>query len=93
MRLAEVEECRVITKVNIENLTQVKKEFLEEHLLKPSKLINTTQHFVKCTTQEFHQEVSTKVCDGELVIEKMKSRKLEAIMKNSSLWEEYQDQM
>jgi hypothetical protein len=33
------------------------------------------------------------VCDGELVIEKMKSRKLEAIMKNYSLWEEYQDQM
>jgi hypothetical protein len=48
---------------------------------------------VKCTAQEFQQEVSTKVCDGELVIEKMQSGKLEDIMKDYSLWEEYQDQM
>jgi hypothetical protein len=62
-------------------------------MLKPVRLINMTQHFVKHTTQELKKEVSTKVCDGELVMEKMQSGKLEDIMKDYSLWEEYQDQM
>jgi hypothetical protein len=42
---------------------------------------------------ELKQEVSTKVCDGELDVEKMQSGKLENIMKDYSLWKEYQDQM
>jgi hypothetical protein len=66
-----VEEHREISRVNIENLTEVNKESLEEHLLKPVRLITMTQNFVKRTTQELKQEVSTKVCDGELDIEKM----------------------
>jgi hypothetical protein len=45
------------------------------------------------TTQELKQEVSTKVCDGELDIEKMQSEKLKKIMDNYSLWKEYRDQM
>jgi hypothetical protein len=71
VRIVEVEEHMGIIKVNIGNLTQVKKEFLEEHMLKPVMLISMTQHFVKHTAHEFNQEVSTKVCDGELVMEKM----------------------
>jgi hypothetical protein len=66
---------------------------LEEHLLRPARLINTIQHFVKDTTKELQQEVSSKVCNGELIIEKLQSGKLEDIMKDYSLWEEYQDQV
>jgi len=60
-----------INKVNIENLTEVSKESLEEHLLKPLRLITMTQDFVKHITQELKQEISTKVCDEELDIEMM----------------------
>jgi len=40
-------------------------------MLKTSSLINMAQHFVKHTTHKLKKEVSTKVCDGELVMEKM----------------------
>jgi hypothetical protein len=48
---------------------------------------------MKSTSKELHNDVSAKVCNGELMIEKMKSSNLEDIMKDYSLWEEYQNQM
>jgi hypothetical protein len=89
--LVEVEKCREDNIVNIENPTQVKKDSLEEHPLKPDTLINMTEDFVQCTTRELKQEVSTKVCNGELDMENMQSGKLESIMKDYSLWKGYQD--
>ena len=58
-------------------------------MLKPHRLISMTQHFMKHTTQNLKEEVSMKFCDGENI----QSGKLEGIMKDYSLWEEYQDQM
>jgi predicted DNA-binding protein YlxM (UPF0122 family) len=75
-RIAEVEEHREISKMNIENLIEINKESLEEYMLKLVRLITMTQNFVKRTTQELKQEVSTKVCDGELDIEKMQVREI-----------------
>jgi hypothetical protein len=42
VRIFEVEEYREISQVNIENLTEVNKEVLEEYLLKPVRLITMT---------------------------------------------------
>jgi hypothetical protein len=66
---------------------------LEEHLLRPTRLTSKIQLFVKNAAKELHQELSAKVCSGELIVEKLQSGKLEDIMKDYSLWEEYQDQM
>ena len=66
---------------------------MEEHLLRPTWISNKIQHFVKNVEKELHQEVSTKVCNGELIVEKLQSRKLEDIMKYYYLWKEYEDQM
>jgi hypothetical protein len=70
IRIAEVEEHREIRKTNVEKLIKIIKASLEEHLLKPIRIITMTQNFVKHTTQELNQEVSTKFYDGELEIEK-----------------------
>jgi hypothetical protein len=93
VKIDEVEEHMEIRKVNIENLTKLNKESLEEHLLKLVRIITMTQNFVKHTTQELKQDVSTKVCDEELDIEKMQSESLKKIMENYSLWKEYWDLM
>jgi 23S rRNA pseudoU1915 N3-methylase RlmH len=61
IRMVEVEKHKETTKVNIEQLTEVNKDSLEEYLLKPTKLITMAQDFIKCTTEELNQEVSTKV--------------------------------
>jgi hypothetical protein len=66
---------------------------MEEHLLRPSQLIIKIQQFVKSTTKELQQEVSAKVCTRELIIEISQFDKLDDIMKDYSLWEEYQNQM
>jgi hypothetical protein len=92
-KIVEVEKCKEISQVSIQSLNQIEKESLEEHLLRPTQLTSKIQHFVKNTSKELHQEVSTKVCSGELIMEKLQSGNLEDIMKDYSLWEEYQDQM
>ena len=69
--ITEVEEHKKIRKKNIENLTEINKESVEEHLLKPVRLITMNKNFFKRTSQELKKEVSTKVCDGEMDIEKM----------------------
>jgi hypothetical protein len=56
-------------------------------------LITLTQNFIKKTEQELKLEVSTKICDGELDLEKMQLSKLEEIMKDYALWKEYWDHM
>jgi hypothetical protein len=92
-RIIEVEEHKKIIQVSIQSLTHIGKESLEEHLLRPSRLIIKIQQFVKSTVKELQQEVSAKVCSGELIIERSQSGKLEDIMKDYSLWEEYQNQI
>jgi hypothetical protein len=72
-RIVEVEECKKIIQVSIQILTQIGKESLEEHLLRPSRLIIKIQQFVKITMKELQQEVSAKVCSGELIIERSQS--------------------
>jgi hypothetical protein len=89
IRIIDVEKHKEVSRVNIENLTQVKNESLEEHMLKPTKFISMNQDFVKCTTWELKQEFSIKVCDGELEVEKMQSGKLENNMIYYSIWKEY----
>jgi hypothetical protein len=80
-----VEKHRETSKVNIELLTKINKDSLEEYLLRPVKLITMAREFIKSTTQELKQEVSTKVCDGELDVEKMQSKKLQKSMDDYSL--------
>jgi hypothetical protein len=63
-RIVEVEECKKISQISIQSLTQVGRESLEEHLLKLARLISTIQHFIKDTTKELKQEVSATVCNG-----------------------------
>jgi hypothetical protein len=58
--IVEVEKHRENRRVNIEHLTEVNKEYLEEYLLRPVKLITMSRDFIKCTTQ-LKQEVSTKI--------------------------------
>jgi hypothetical protein len=59
IRIVEVEEHREISKLNIEHLTEVNKESLEEYLLKPVRLITMTHDFIKHNTRiearGFHQ--------------------------------------
>jgi len=69
--IVAVEKHRETSKVNIEPLTKVNKESLEEYMLRLVKLITMARDFIKHTTQELKQEVSTKVCDCELDIKKM----------------------
>jgi hypothetical protein len=69
--ITKVEEHMEIRKKNIENLTEINKESVEENLLKPVRLITMNKNFFKRTSQELKKEVSTKVCDGEMDIEKM----------------------
>jgi hypothetical protein len=52
-----------------------------------------TRNFIKRVAQELRLEVSTKVCDGELDLEKMQSSRIEEIMKEHALWKQYRDQM
>jgi hypothetical protein len=93
IRIDEVEKHRETRKVNIEILTKVNKDSLEEYLLRPVKLITMARDFIKLTTQERKEEVSTKVCYGELYVENMHSEKLQNIMVNYSLYKEYRDRM
>jgi transposase len=61
--------------------------------MKPMKLITLAKRFIKNIEQELKLEVTTKICDGELDLEKMQLRKLEKIMEDYALWKEYRDQM
>jgi len=84
-RIIEVEKHKKISQVSIQSLTHIGKESLEEHLFRPSQLIIKIQQFVKSTVTELQQEVSDKVCNGELIIERLQSGKLDDIMKEYSL--------
>jgi hypothetical protein len=61
--------------------------------MKPIKLITLAKNFIKNTKQDLKLEVTTKICDGELDLEKMQLCKLENIMEDYVLWKEYKDQM
>jgi hypothetical protein len=43
-RIVEVEESTKIIQIGIKILTQIEREYLEEHLLIPCRLINMIQH-------------------------------------------------
>jgi hypothetical protein len=93
LRIVEVEEKREIGQVFIDQFTEVSQGILDEYFLNPMKLITMTQDFIKRTTQELILEVSTKIYNGELDLEKMQSSKLEEILKEHALWKEYRDHM
>jgi hypothetical protein len=55
VRVTKVEEHKEISRMNIEHLTDLNKESMEEHLLRPIRLITMTRDFIKRTTQELKQ--------------------------------------
>jgi hypothetical protein len=65
---------------------------IEEHLLFPTRLTQKIQSFVNSMVEWLHQEVVEKFCNGELVLERLKSSKLESIFNEYSTWKEHQDQ-
>jgi len=77
LRITEVEEKREISQVAIDQLTEENQGIIDEYLLNPMKLITMTQNFIKRTTKELNMKVSTKICDGELDLEKMQSSNIE----------------
>jgi hypothetical protein len=86
-RMVEVEDHKKSIQMNIQNLCQFEEKSIEEHLLKPARLTHKIQSFVKNTTEQLYQEVSTKVCNGELVLERLQSSKLESILRDHSILE------
>jgi hypothetical protein len=91
--MVEVEDHKKSIQENIQNLIQFEEKSIEEHLLKPARLTHKIQSFVKATSEQLYQEVSAKVCNGESVLERLQSRKLESILSDHSIWKEYQDQL
>jgi hypothetical protein len=61
--------------------------------MNPIRLIKLAHNFIKKTENELKLEVTTKICDGELDLEKMQLSNLEKIMEDYALWKEYKDQM
>ena len=61
--------------------------------MNPMKIITLDKSFIKNIEQELKLEVTTRICDGELDLEKMKLRKLEKIMEDYVLWKEHRDQI
>jgi hypothetical protein len=51
VRIDKVEKHMEIRRMNIEHLTELNKEYLEEHLLKPIRIITMTQDVSKIPTQ------------------------------------------
>jgi hypothetical protein len=49
--------------------------------------------FIKNTKKELNLEVTTKICEDELDIEKMQLSKLKKIMEDYALWKKYIDKM
>jgi hypothetical protein len=47
LRIAKIEEHKEIIQVNIEKLTEVNKEVLEEYFLTSTKIIKMTWRFIK----------------------------------------------
>jgi hypothetical protein len=68
------------------------KKLIDEHLLFPTWLTHKIQSFVNAMVEWLQQEVATKVCNEESVLEILKSNKLERIFNDYSTWKEHQDQ-
>jgi hypothetical protein len=60
--------------------------------MKLMNLITLSKSFIKKTEQELNLEVTTKICVGELDLEKIQLGKMEKIMEDYVLWKEYIDQ-
>jgi hypothetical protein len=52
-------------------MAEVNKGILDEYLLNPIKLIEMAHNFIKRTIHGLNIEVSMKICDGELELEKI----------------------
>jgi hypothetical protein len=61
--------------------------------MKPTRLITLAKEFIKNTEKGLKLEVTTKICDGEMDLEKMQLSRLETILKDYELWKEYRDKM
>jgi len=83
--MVEVEDHNKYIQENIQNLSQFEEKSIEEHMLKPAQLIHKIQSFVKTTLEHLSQEVSAKVCNGESVLERLQSKKLESILSDHSI--------
>jgi len=61
--------------------------------MKQTRLITLAKECIQNTEQSLKIEVTTKICDGELDLEKMQLSRLETILKYYELWKEYRDKM
>jgi hypothetical protein len=51
------------------------------------------KEYIKKTEHSIKLKVTTKICDGELDLEKMQLNRLDVILKDYKLWKEYRDTM
>jgi hypothetical protein len=86
LRIDEVEETRETIQKDIEHLTEVNREVLNEYMINPIKSDHNDQDFIKRTEKQLKLEVTTKICDGEQDLEKMQLIKIEKIMEDYALW-------
>jgi hypothetical protein len=54
--------------------------------MKLVRIITLAQNFIKKIEEELNLEVTTKICDGELDLEKIQVRKLEKVMEDYVIW-------
>jgi hypothetical protein len=93
LRIAEVETKRDSNQQAIDQITEINKEVLNEHLVKPTRLVTMAKDYIRNTEQSIKLEVAAKICDGELDLEKMQLNRLDVILKYYNLWKDYRDNM
>jgi hypothetical protein len=62
-------------------------------LINPIRIVTLAHNFINNIEKELKIEVTTKIFDGKLDLEKMQLSKLENIMENYALWNKYKDKM
>jgi hypothetical protein len=91
-RVVEVEYLKKASQTSIQDLMFFDEKSIDEHLLFPTRLTQKIRSFVNAMVERLQQEVAAKVCNGESVLERLQSSKLESIFNDYSTWKEHQDQ-
>jgi hypothetical protein len=91
LRIAEVETQRDLNKKVIDQIKEVNKEILSEYLMKPTRLITLTKYYLKRIQQDIKLEIASRICDGELQVEKMQLSRIDVVLKKFELWKAYRD--
>jgi hypothetical protein len=91
INLKEVIENNDTRKFEINQLKDMGKYSLKKYLVNVIKLNTLAKNYVKKIEQEIKRDVVTKLCDGELQLEKMKLGRLEEVHKDFKLCTTYME--